>query len=143
MKLRVQNPNSQRLIHIYTGGTVFKGCLAVLSGTAAVLGAASIAADANTILGIFREGAATTTKVPIETLGGDAVIEGEYTGSSKTTLTDADLGKLIDIVVSTTTTSNDTQKFNLDDLTGPFQIVGYDNDKKLCYAVPLKGARYI
>jgi hypothetical protein len=66
-----------------------------------------------------------------------------YYGVTKTSLTDADLGKYIDIIVSTTTTSNDTQKFNLDDLTGPFVIVGYDNAKKLCFAKPCAAARMI
>ena len=143
MKLNIQNPNSKRIAEIYTGGIVFPGCIAVISGTTAVLGAASIAVNAATILGIFLEHAHASVKVPIELFGGAAIVQGEYTGTTKTTLTDADLGKYIDIVVSTTTEANDTQKFNLDDLAGPFVIVGYDNDKKLCFAKPCAAARMI
>ena len=141
MYLKIQNPNSKKILKVYTGGAVFKGCVAVLSSTTAVLGAASI--STGVMLGIFLEDQDTASVGLIQPFSDDSVVEGIYTGTSKTSLTDADLGKVIDIVVSTTTTTNDTQKFNLDDLAGPFQIVGYDNDAKKVWCKPLLSCRYI
>lgn len=143
MYLDIQSPNPHKKMEIYTGGAVFKGCVAVLSGTTAVLGAAGISTSAATILGIFAEDADSGAKSYVKPLDDNGTIEGLYTGSTKTSLTDADLGKLIDIVVSTTTTTNDTQKFNLDDLAGPFMIVAYDNYKKKVWVKAAHGARYV
>lgn len=105
-----------------TGG-VARGDLCVMSSNTAVKAAA--APTDGTVFGIALEdkSAGEVGKfMPVS----DCVIAAKYTGSSKTSLTDADLGKAFDL--------SDEQTVNLDDTTGGFCVCeGYDNDKDLIF----------
>ncbi len=100
-----------------TGGGV-KGDMAVVSSDTAVK--AADAPSANTVLGLFVESVDAAAMASIAVPHEDALIRSEFTGSSKTSLTDADIGKVFDLT--------DENTVNLDDTTGGICVCqGYDN----------------
>lgn len=99
-----------------TGG-VTKGCLCVVSSNTVVKAAA--APSAATVVGIALETASASATAAIE-FPANRIIRAKYTGSSKTSLADADLTKVFDL--------SDENTVNLDDTTGGCCFcVGYDN----------------
>ena len=102
-----------------TGG-VAKGSLCVITSNTAVKSAA--APTAATVFGIALATVAATAVGSFE-LVSNRIITAKYTGSSKTSLTDADLTKVFDLT--------DDLTVNLDDTTGGCCFcVGYDNVAK-------------
>jgi hypothetical protein len=115
-----------------TGGGV-KGDLAVVSSATAVKGAA--APTAATVLGIFVESVDAAAMAEIAVPDKDALIRSHYTGSSKTSLTDADIGAVYDLA--------DENDVNLDDTTGGICVCqGYDNDNDTIDFVIPEAAMY-
>lgn len=103
-----------------TGG-VTKGDLVVLSGNTFVKAAA--APTAATVIGISLGTYAATAVGKFELAQG-RIVTAVYTGSTKTSVTDADISKVFDLT--------DSQTVNLDDTTGGVcYCVDYDNDLKL------------
>jgi len=83
-------------------------------------------------VGIANEtiSSATTEGDPVEVILAleDVVFEVDYTGSLKTSLTNADIGTVFDL------DGGDPKKINLDDTTGgAWVVVGFDNDKGVAY----------
>lgn len=106
-----------------TGGTV-RGSLCAMSSDTAVKAAAN--PTDGTIFGIATDTYAATDVGIFYKITSDTQIAAKYTGSSKTSLTDADLGKSYDL-------SSDLI-VNLDDTSGgPFICDGYDNDNDIIY----------
>lgn len=102
-----------------TGGGVAGDLAALDTGTAVK---AAEGASAATILGIFLEtvdaGDMAYIAVPDDR---NALIRSAYTGSSKTSLADSDIGTVFDL--------SDENTVNLDDTTGGLAVCqGYDND---------------
>jgi hypothetical protein len=115
-----------------TGGGV-KGDMAVVSSSTAVKAAA--APTAATVLGVFVETVAAGAMAQIAVPGKDGKIRSEYTGSSKTSLADADIGKVYDL--------SDENTVNLDDTTGGIAVCqGYDNDNDTIDFVIPEAAMY-
>jgi hypothetical protein len=115
-----------------TGGGV-KGDLAVVSSATAVKAAA--APSAATVLGIFLEtvDAAAEAKIAVPEPG--ALIRSHYVGSTKTSLADADIGKVFDL--------SDENDVNLDDTTGGICVCqGYDNSNSTIDFVIPRAAMY-
>lgn len=115
-----------------TNGVV-KGDLCVLSSNTFVKAAA--APSDGTIVAIALETASATTVAKFELATSARIITAKYTGSSKTSLTDADISKIFDLT--------DSQTVNLDDTTGGCCFcVDYDNDLDLIHfiIVPAKRA---
>jgi hypothetical protein len=115
-----------------TGGGV-KGDMAVVSSSTAVKAAA--APTAATVLGVFVETVAAGAMAQIAVPGKDGKIRSEYTGSSKTSLADADIGKVYDL--------SDENTVNLDNTTGGIAVCqGYDNDNDTIDFVIPEAAMY-
>jgi hypothetical protein len=105
-----------------SGGCSAGNLIVVSSGTFAV---AEDAPTAATVVGIAQETVDNGAICSVE-LVNQRLVAADYVGSSKTSLANADLGKVFDIT--------DDQEVNLDDTTGGvFLVVGYDNDRKLAY----------
>ncbi len=106
-----------------TGGTA-AGSLCVMSSNTAVK-AANAASDA-TIFGIACAAYDSGDVGDFFEVNEDTMIASKYTGSSKTSLTDADLGKVFDL-------SSDVL-VDLDDTSGGCaSCEGYDNDNDLIF----------
>lgn len=106
-----------------TGG-VASGSLSVMSSNTAVKGAA--AATDGTIFGVACADFEATTVGDFYKITDDTIIGAKYTGSTKTSLTDADLGKIFDL--------SDDATVNLDDVTGGCCVCeGYNNDNDIIY----------
>ena len=102
-------------------GDVAKGDLCMMSSNTFIK--ATDGASALTIVAIATKDAVATETGSFE-LVGDRIITSKYTGSSKTSLTDADISKIFDITNS--------QLVNLDDTSGGCCFcVDYDNDLDL------------
>jgi len=118
---------------IGTGGLA-AGSIVVMSSATAVKGAAA-PTDA-TICGISTDTYVATDVGVLYGITSETVIGAKYTGSSKTSLTDADLGKVFDL-------SSDVL-VNLDDTTGGCCVCeGYDNDNKYIYFKVLATKRVV
>jgi hypothetical protein len=96
------------------------------------------AAAATNILGVALEDKATgASPTDADTLNvlvpvSFTVFEADYAGSTKTSLTDADIGVVFDIVVG----SDGDHKVNLDDTTGGMcKVVAFDNARKVAYVI--------
>jgi hypothetical protein len=108
-----------------TGGVV-KGDLCAVSSNTFVKAAAN-PTDA-TIIALALETAADTEVALFELVSCTRVVSAKYTGTSKTSLTDADITKAFDLT--------DSQTVNLDDTSGgPCLCVDYDNDLDLIHFV--------
>lgn len=106
-------------------GGVVKGDMCVLSSNTFVKAAA--AATVLTVVAVALETAAATAVAKFE-LVGNRIVSAKYTGSSKTSLTDADISKVFDF--------SDSQTVNLDDTTGGSCFcVDYDNDLDLIHFI--------
>lgn len=107
-------------------GDVAKGDLCALSSNTFVKAAAN-PTDA-TIVALALETASATEVALFELIAPVKIVSAKYTGSSKTSLTDADISKTFDLA--------DSQTVNLDDTSGgPCLCVGYDNDLDLIHFV--------
>jgi len=120
--IKVCNINPGALLKVKCGATALvKGEIATFSSGTAIPGTAAIATQI--ILGVVAEdcaGGATATIYPIDGVNLEVDI---YQGGSKDTFTDADLGVLYDMKV----TSNDWE-LDANDTTDAFcMLVGYDN----------------
>jgi hypothetical protein len=101
-----------------TGGTN-KGSLCVLSSNTFIK--ITDAPSDYTVVGIALETSVATDVIGFELVSDAPIITAKYTGSSKTSLTDADISKIFDI--------SDDLTIDLDDTSGgTFMCVGYDND---------------
>ena len=99
-------------------GGVAKGDLVALAGGKIV----KAAAQATAALGIALQTAADTEYALVD-IAGARIITSEYTGTSKTSVADTDLGTVFDLT--------DENTVNLDDVgSGICICVGYNNDKK-------------
>jgi len=83
-------------------------------------------------VGVVNEtiSSATSEGDPVEVVLAleDVVFKVDYTGTSKTSLTNADIGTAFDLDAS------DGKKINLDDTTGgAWVVVGFDNDEGVAY----------
>jgi hypothetical protein len=97
---------------------VSKGDMCVLSSNTFVQAAGG--ATVLTVCGIALEDASSGDVGKFE-LVGDRIVTARYTGSSKTSVTDADISKVFDFSTA--------QVIDLDDTTGGSCFcVGYDND---------------
>jgi hypothetical protein len=106
-----------------TGGTA-KGSLSVMSSDTAIK--ATAGPTAATVFGIACAAYDAAAIGDFYAITGETVIGSKYTGSSKTSLTDADLQKVFDI-------SSDVL-VNLDDTTGGCcRCVGYDNANSIIF----------
>lgn len=106
-----------------TGGTD-AGSLSVMSSNTAVKAAA--APTDGTIFGIATKAYSAGEVGIFYSITDETIIGAKYTGSTKTSLTDADLGKVFDL--------SDDETVNLDDTTGGCSVCeGYDNDKDVIY----------
>lgn len=103
--------------------TIQRGDLVVLSGGKA----AKAAPGATNILGVAQDAPANGQVTVI--VSHDAVFEVPYTGATKTSIADADLGASFDI-------NTDAASINLDEaLDGMCQVVDYDNDRRVAYVL--------
>lgn len=124
----------KRVLPFITGAAVSAGELLVISSGTVVEAAA--AASPATIVGIALDDAASGATVLVDLIGEGTVISAPYTGSSKTSLTDSDLGKIFDIDDGTTV--------DLDDTTdGICFCVGYDNTCDEIHFVITAADRYL
>jgi hypothetical protein len=127
MYLRDGKPSTVIKGTVGSGG-VTKGDLCVLSSNTFVKAAAN-PTDA-TVVAIALETALITEVALFELITPVRIISSKYTGSSKTSLTDADISKTFDLT--------DAQTVNLDDTSGSFCFcVDYDNDLDLIHFVVL------
>lgn len=110
-----------------TGGVTKGGLVTFSAGT--VIKATS-APTAGTIVGIADATVTAGGTVGVEFITGGKIVRATYTGSTKTTLADADLGKVFDLTSDLVV--------NLDDVTGgACHCVGYDNlAKAIDFFVP-------
>jgi len=116
MNILSANPRVKKLI-AGTGGTA-AGDLVVWSSDTVVKVAA--AAAAGTIVGIALETVLADAMVAVSIIKPEDIIEAIYTGSTKTSLADTDIGTAFDVTGPTTV--------DLDDTTGGFCVcVGYNN----------------
>ncbi len=116
-----------------TGGLA-AGSLAVMSSDTAIKAAAATT-DA-TIIGVSVAAYAATKVGELYEITSDTILGAKYTGSTKTSLTDADLGKAFDL-------SSDVL-VNLDDVTGGCCVCeGYDNANKTIFFKILKTKRMV
>ena len=133
--MKVVNYKGQENIVVYTVGTggVTAGVLCALSSNTAVIAGGNAADD--TIIGIAMETAAAAATAKIMEVTGDSVIEAPYTGSSKTSVTAADISKIYDV-------ASGGLEIDLDDTTtGIFVCTGYNNDNGVIYGRIEKAAR--
>jgi len=101
-----------------SGGTN-KGSMCVLSSNTFIK--ITDAPTDLTVVGIALETSIATDVIGFELVSSAPIITAKYTGSSKTSLTDADISKVFDV--------SDDLTVDLDDTSGgPFMCVGYDND---------------
>jgi len=107
-------------------GGVSKGDLCVISSNTFIK-----ITDAPTnyaVVGIALEDAIATDVIGFELVSNAPIITAKYTGSSKTSLTDADITKVFDI--------SDAQTIDLDDTSGGTALcVDYDNDLDLIHFI--------
>jgi len=81
-----------------------------------------------TVCAVALEAGAATDVINFELVSNAPIITAKYTGSSKTSLTDADITKVFDI--------SDAQTIDLDDTTGGTALcVDYDNDLDLIHFI--------
>jgi hypothetical protein len=100
------------------GGTVSKGDLLVLSTNTFVR---TGDAPSATIMGIAMEDGVTSDVILIQLVTSEPILSAKYYGTSKTSLTDADISKTFDFY--------DYNAIDLDDTTGGVAMcVDYDND---------------
>lgn len=98
---------------------------------------AEAAAGDTNILGVALEDKTTgTNPTSADTISVliplDSVFEADYTGATKTSLGDDDIGSVFDIKVGT----DGDHKVNLDDITGGMcRVVAFDNDRKVAYVL--------
>jgi hypothetical protein len=87
---------------------------------------AGTAPAAGTIVGIALGDADDGDRASVEFIGGRLVMT-DYAGTTKTSLADADLGKIFDI-------NGTSLKLDLDDTTGGvFVVTDYDNARKVAF----------
>lgn len=109
-----------------------RGAMMVISAGKAVKAAA--AHTAATVLGIAKNTVAADGIVEIE-MADDRLVTAAYTGSSKTSLADTDIGTVFDL--------SDSVTVNLDDTTGGMCICqGYDNTAKTITFVIPEASKY-
>jgi hypothetical protein len=107
-------------------GGVLKGDLCVISSNTFIK--ITDAPGDYTVVGIALEDADAAEVAKFELVSNAPIITAKYTGSSKTSLTDADITKLFDI--------SDAQTIDLDDTTGGTALcVDYDNDLDLIHFI--------
>ena len=100
------------------GGTVIKGDLLVLSTNTFIR---TGDAPSGTIMGIAMEAGVTTEVILIQLVTSEPILSAKYYGTSKTSLTDADISKTFDFY--------GYDSIDLDDTTGGVAMcVDYDND---------------
>lgn len=108
-----------------TGGAS-KGSLLVLSSNTFVK--VTDAPTNYTVAAIALEDGIATDVISMQLVSSAPIITSKYTGSSKTSLTDADISKVFDI--------SDDRTIDLDDTTGGTALcVGYDNDLDLIHFI--------
>lgn len=100
-------------------GGVSKGSMCVLSSNTFIK--ITDAPGDYTVAGIALETADATEVIGFELVSDAPIITSKYTGTSKTSLTDADISKAFDVYDHLTVDLDDTSG-------GPFICVGYDND---------------
>lgn len=116
-----------------TGGTT-KGSLCVLSSNTFVKAAAG--ATVLTIAAIALSTQVATDVSLFQLVSSQPILTAKYTGSSKTSLTDADISKVYDLT--------DDLTVNLDDTTGGCAFcVGYDNTLKTIDFIVIPAQRTI
>lgn len=124
----------KRVLPFITGGAVSNGDLLVISSDKVVKAAA--AASPATIVGIALDDAASGATVLVDVIGEGTVVSAPYDKGSKTSVTDADLGKLFDLT--------DEESVALDDTTGGICLcVGYDNSCDEIHFVITAADRYL
>jgi hypothetical protein len=107
-------------------GGVLKGDLSVISSNTFIK--ITDAPGDYTVVAIALETADATEIAKFELVSNSPIITAKYTGTSKTSLTDADISKLFDI--------SDAQTIDLDDITGGTAFcVDYDNDLDLIHFI--------
>lgn len=116
-----------------TGG-VAKGDLVTFSAGTVIKAVEAISTAI--IVGIAEEAGAADAIVNVRLLESGDKVEVSYTGSTKTSLADTDLGTLFDL--------DDAQTIDLDDTTGGFMLlVGYNNDVDLAVCLIPKPLMYL
>jgi len=121
------------------GGTV-KGAMTMMSSGKVIPATAYI--SASTAMGIARETVASGSYVLVDLIE-DHIIEADFTGSSKTSVTDADVASVFDLTGDST--------INLDDTTNGSFVIGanagsgyfYDNTNLKVRGKFLQSIRYI
>lgn len=127
--------NKYEVVDFIAGsGGVSAGELVTISSATVIT--ASGGESANTIVGIALEDADATDLVPVAVPEDGAIIQAEYTGISKTTLADTDIGTVFDV--------SDGETVDLDDTTGGCCLcVGYNNDVGIIKFMIPKTFRYL
>jgi hypothetical protein len=112
---------------------VTAGDLVVISSGTVIKATDPVTAD--TLVGIALATAAADALVSVA-LAQDNILEAPYTGSSKTSLADTDIGTVFDLSDATT--------IDLDDTTGGCALcVGYDNDRDIIKFIVPSSFRYL
>jgi hypothetical protein len=112
--------------------TIKRGMVLVLSSGLAA--AAGDAPGAGTVLGVAASsvttGSSVTSADTVDVVfAPNVVFEVDYTGSTKTTLADADRGTSFDFGTDATT-------IDLDDTTGGVcKVIGFDNTRKVAFVI--------
>jgi hypothetical protein len=127
--------NKYEVVDFIAGsGGVSAGELVTISSATVIT--ASGGESANTIVGIALEDADAADLVPVAVPEDGAIIQAEYTGISKTTLADTDIGTVFDV--------SDGETVDLDDTTGGLAVcVGYNNDVGIIKFMIPKTFRYL
>jgi len=114
----VREDNKASVIKGTLGGTVSRGDLLVLSANTFVR---TGDAPSGTIAGIAMEDGVSTDVILIQLVTSEPILSAKYYGTSKTSLTDADISKTFDFY--------GYNSIDLDDTTGGVAMcVDYDND---------------
>lgn len=131
----ITNGEKKVVPYIVGTGGVTAGCLAVISSTTAVKGAAAVT-DA-TLLGIACDDYDATELGLFEVIGECTEVTAKFTAAgTKKTFTNADIGKVYDF--------SDENTINPDDTTGgSAMLIGYDNDVLEATFVVPKAKRYL
>lgn len=126
--MQIINSKAVPITMIVGSGGAVRGHLAVVSSGKAVKAAAAVT-DA-TVLGVFAETKDADELVQIEQITSDSLLTSEYTGSSKTSLANTDIGSVFDLT--------DSDTVNLDDTTGGCCLCqGYNNTiKQIIFKIP-------
>jgi hypothetical protein len=123
----IRNAEKSNVIKGTVGsGGVLKGDLCVISSNTFIK--ITDAPGDYTVVAIALETASAADVALFELISNAPIITAKYTGSSKTSLTDADITKVFDI--------SDAQTIDLDDTTGGTALcVDYDNDLDLIHFI--------